>query len=154
MTVDIDKLEELARAAPSSDWYVEEEPDEQGRTIVYMPPGEASYIAATDRKVVLELVQRLRAAEGTDEPGYHAEMAMSREDAEAVQNWAKDAAVRQRLALLEAIVRDLAAKEPAVYFPMGGDWACVLCSDSVKRVSDPMLHDIECPYRRAVEAIR
>jgi hypothetical protein len=133
MTIALDALEKLARAEASSDWYVEEESDDQGRTVVHMPAGEARYIAATDRKVVLELVQRVRAAEAQADQG-----------AEAARQHFRDEA---KLAVYEAIVRDLAAKEPISDSDGDPDF-CALCGVVV------YAHHESCPWRRAVEATK
>lgn len=106
MSVDLDRLEQLARTAPDGEWYVEEEPDERGRTVVHMPPGEAKYIAATDRKTVLELVQRLRAAE----EAVCTATTMNIRDMKTVSEYnALYHRANDRTRLLEGIVRDRAA---------------------------------------------
>lgn len=74
MTIDLDKLEQLARAATPGPYQYRDDTSAQhlgstveneARAIVAMHTSleDAAYIAAANPAVVLELVQRLRAAE-------------------------------------------------------------------------------------------
>jgi hypothetical protein len=108
-----------------------------------MPPGEAQYIAATDRPVVLELVQRLRAAE-------RAQAKLDNAEQEIDDHWRRNnEELQQRAEVAEAIVRDLAAV-PVTYND-ARDIRVIRCSLCGQRTED---HDPKCLYRRAVEATK
>jgi hypothetical protein len=159
MTVDVDKLAELARAATPGPWkyedgYFDATPREDGTVgyddmanvygapievgtpvqpvqevprLAYLPSNaDAAFIAAANPAAVLELVERVRAAEHPGERG----------------------SVRRLMFDLDryrAIVRELAAREPRGSEPH----ECGPCGASEREEHEP-----SCPYRRAVEATK
>lgn len=106
------------------------------------------------------------------EPGYHGTMKMSRVDADEIASWAKDQVVRERMALLEGVMRDLAVREPRDPGHANKLPQCTLCGASVAQsdweayaerhdwnalniASETTIltipHVDTCPYRRAVD---
>ena len=149
MSVDLDEIQRLAKAATTGEWkhrdkldngtphcdVIAIQPDDwcivagSDPSLWDMESADAAFIAAANPAVVLELIARLRAA--------------------------------------EAIVSDLAAKEPRVLKYNGGNYhACGLCGRSEgsgpfdewiaggmqgERPDGTIEHAEFCPWRRAIE---
>jgi hypothetical protein len=181
MTVDLDKLEQLARATTPGPWEARHLGYGHSHEVVRLPSGapddggdivatmwekrDAAFIAAANPAAVLELVQRLRAAEvpliamGADERV---------EAVDLIPGWYQDADPRplgrmtmrapgplsagadvvamdaRRAELLEGIVRDLAAADPCDRIE-----PCFSCG-----ALPDQEHAADCVHRRAVEATR
>jgi hypothetical protein len=147
MTIDLDKLAELARAATPGPWehgtgYEQSEPGDfvsaaGGEVVVCEDQAptaaDAAFIAAANPAAVLALVERLRAAEHPGERG----------------------SVRRLMFDLDryrAIVRDLAAQDPRKLYRFRDDEqqrACSFCG-----AMPDADHADSCLHRRAVEATK
>ena len=133
MTIDVDELERLAKAATPGPWTTKPDDDQRKHLlctetgawfgVVEASPrnaADAAFIAAANPAVVLELVRRLRAAEG--------------------------------------IVRDLANKDPLVFSDsshpfIGSDYECGCCEAMAQSKYD-VEHAESCPWRRATEYVK
>lgn len=172
MTVDIDRIEQLARAATPGPWdnhSVNGDPIEsvwltdgnvvatwairEPRFEFHAPQAreDAAFIAAANPAAVLELVQRLRAAEGMNERADEVVAKLHRDiDRLLLES-------RTALAKYQAIVRDLAASEPFEREEYSGKWSCTACPANgtdlrvVSHGGFDESHWAECPWRRAVE---
>jgi hypothetical protein len=180
MTVDVDKLAELARAATPGPWTYEdgcyeppkaddEFPDSSGYDdmanvygapvevgtptrpvqevprLAYLPSNaDAAFIAAANPAAVLELLERLRAAEAAVQLGasklIHNQAFMAKLVDEHEKKYGDEKNV-----IMRAIVRELAAREPRGSEPH----ECGPCGASEREEHEP-----SCPYRRAVEATK
>lgn len=138
--MDLDKLEELARAATPERWVFEigNRSKSEPRQI-----RDADFISAASPAVVLELLARLRAAE------------TAKAIAEEKAKWEvgmRLLAERERDAT-ESIVRDLAASDPTYEVDMGmgqRERGCRWCITLLpKSAAD---HKPHCLWRRAVES--
>ena len=150
MSIDLDKLEQLARAATPGPWSAEGDGAITWRGSTTSLAGcvakvtdpshpsaknDAAFIAAANPAAVLELVQRLRAAERRNE----GQAAKARE---AIGDRTIDAFI-ERAQMLETIVRDLAAVDP--------DDVCCMCGARCYK-REP--HEADCLITRAVKATK
>jgi hypothetical protein len=142
VTVDLDKLEQLARAAAEEtkggDWKRERDWVEATDSHAFVRPYPAAgrHILAANPAAVLELVQRLRTVE--------AKLAEKNAWIQVLcANPGGEAERLRRLTVTEAIVRDLANLDPPPIAELG----CELCQHPERSE-----YELSCVYRRAVEA--
>lgn len=153
MSVDLDKLEQLARAATPGPWEARGGTHQvvagqgEGRDGVVATAREYSdvdFIAAANPAAVLELVQRLRAAERRNE-------GLAAKAREAIGDRTIEAFI-ERAQVLDAIVRDLATSRLAMY----ASSPCPLCGHESHPTSSFVddNHTADCLVARAVEATK
>jgi hypothetical protein len=133
MTLDLDELEQLARA---SETLTKRDVDlnSDGDWAAYCV-ANADFLVAANPAAVLELVQRLRAAEHPGERG----------------------SVRRLMFDLDryrAIVRDLAAVRQPIGLGTDEQLRCSLCKGTTDGQWSDVIHAESCPWRRAIEATR
>jgi hypothetical protein len=154
MTIDLDALEKLARAATPGPYVLGER---DGKSVLWawndqtleltIEGRNAPYFASANPAAVLELVQRLRVAE--------APKVMVSSPAAAGEPLVTVS--KRRWDEAQAIVRDLAAKEPHAErpgSPLSGIPHCALCEAVKFKPSGVHDHAESCPWRRAVETVK
>jgi hypothetical protein len=180
MTIDLDRIEQLARAATPGPWdnhSVNGDPIEsvwledgnvvatwaikEPRFELHAPQAreDAAFIAAANPTAVLELVQRLRAGEAENVQLKTAGMSLNETIAKSAPRLS---GAIDRMHRAEAIVRDLAARPPIQGIYNGGHevQTCALCGaegefqDSLYLTGLKIAHSESCPWRRAVEVTK
>lgn len=159
MTIDPDKLEELARAATLKghdgtglEGVVRAAANHGFAVLDHITLADARFLAVA-RDAVLELAERVRVAEAAVQLGasklIHDQAFMAKLVDEHEKKYGDGKSV-----ILRAIVRDLAAVRQPIGLGTDEQLRCSLCKGTTDGQWSDVIHTKSCPWRRAVEATK